>query len=360
MEALNIITIFCILSYVIALLSLQYYIPQFQFDRIVSFPNPKLMIGILTELDSPRVPYLQELYANELMRHPKIRINFINYKKQFGPNVFPITTHLNETIPKKRRKQIIRCYDMMYRFIVFARFFLERNISWILRSTDDCFINTKNIDAYIRHLDQLSNPYKTFIVEGDCYDNKYLFLHGGTGWVMSRFAVQKYLEYYTNSQVKEECIRKPYDDIVFTNFLKVHNNETRSSGLHAYSAPFFQGSAAHMSLDVVNWSENIQNGTLDKILPKCPQSIPVKAHHDERTNFMSPITNIVFYHFIIPSDIRQTFAHFQSAIAKYKLFLTINSPRFQTYVQGGEDYSKHCYYDGPEEPKSLQQLYPED
>ena len=326
-----------------------------KFDK-VTIKNifPSIMIGFLTELNTGRIPVLDELFLQKLEENHKVAIGLINYQDtEEDPRNIKIPTHIKELIKSMtlatNRKKTERCFQMILRFRYFCELFLKRKIAWLVRTTDDCFVNVNNIDSYINYLNTLGDPFTDVMVEGNCVG---LFLQGGSGWTMSRKAAEKYLEFYTDSKVSQECLHLP-DDCSITNYLKYVNVSLIQSTSH-----FFHGHGDYY-IDFEQFDKNLEAGTLNKFLQQCPNEVAIKKISDKCDPFLEPIQNIVFLHFIGTSFYKKGPLNFSAHTKKVQIIWKINSTRVEFYQDCQTGSNRYCYNSQAKtEPLTIQQKYP--
>ena len=319
------------------------------------------MVGILTQIDSPRIPVLRESFLDEFIRKSKARVYLINYRNNsLEPNNFPIDPAINDLIHSNISYYIIQCMQMTKAFLQFCKYYIKLDIPWLLHIPDDSFINLKNFDAYMRYVFQLGDPLKEFILEGACIHDSNLFIHGGSGWIMSKYAVIKYIEYFSIEKNIQQCNKYRGDDLTFVRFLNNHK-KPGTIGLRCFSSPYYQASGINpSSFNATAWRISLKTGTLDKILPICPNTFPNSPNSDFKDTGcifkMSPITNVVFFHFTKTGEPK--FKLFMMANEQYQLLRQINSTKFLIYFERGKLHSRYCYYNGSTVLPTLQELYP--
>ena len=72
-------------------------------------------------------------------------------------------------------------------------FIYQTDLPWFLRTTDDVFIYLPNFAKLINLLETIYDPYKDNVLKGHLCE---YFIHGGSGWLLSRHAVQKIMKKY--------------------------------------------------------------------------------------------------------------------------------------------------------------------
>ena len=125
-------------------------------------------------------------------------------KKQIPSTFFAVgashyTKGYQMIIYKKDPKENYRPFSIVKPFISGMKDFMENtNKRWFLRITDDVFVNVKGLKKMMREYEEKYDPLKEVVVKGSLIkfmngETEVKFLHGGSGWIMSRYAVSKYL-----------------------------------------------------------------------------------------------------------------------------------------------------------------------
>ena len=93
-------------------------------------------------------------------------------------------------------------------------FLHNTNLPWYLRTTDDVFVYYPNLANLLNLLEKKYDPYRDYVLKGN-YVNPPGFMHGGSGWLLSRKAAQKI---YTE-MLKQYIINKDRsDDVVVATY----------------------------------------------------------------------------------------------------------------------------------------------
>lgn len=73
-------------------------------------------------------------------------------------------------------------------------FMNNTDLHWFIRTTDDVYVGLSQIAKLIGDLEKQYNPLQDIVVKGNALvTGDWFFLHGGSGWIMSRAAVEKLL-----------------------------------------------------------------------------------------------------------------------------------------------------------------------
>jgi hypothetical protein len=79
-----------------------------------------------------------------------------------------------------------------------AHYFLENTtLHWYIRTTYDTYVHLPHLRALIADLNAQYSPLTDIVLKGEMisHHGHLLFIHGGPGWIMSRAAVEKFVEY---------------------------------------------------------------------------------------------------------------------------------------------------------------------
>lgn len=63
---------------------------------------------------------------------------------------------------------------------------------WLLRVTDDVFVDVFELQKYITHLEKIYDPLKHIVIKGEQTEH---YLHGGAGYLISRAAAEALIEF---------------------------------------------------------------------------------------------------------------------------------------------------------------------
>jgi hypothetical protein len=91
------------------------------------------------------------------------------------------------------RRSRLTTSDLLAKLFFSMRFFLqETEADWLYRGTDNSFINFVMLPSFMRRLESSNRPRHSFTVLGNCIPLG-CFLQGGSGYLMSRFAVVRFV-----------------------------------------------------------------------------------------------------------------------------------------------------------------------
>ena len=103
---------------------------------------------------------------------------------------------------------------------------------WYFRTTEDAFIDIRRLQSLVDSLEQKFSPLNDFVIQGQTckIDDDYTFIHGGSGWIMSRKAACEVND-NMNSLLNEFFQTKSGDDTI-THFIQkaydIKNEEMRN------------------------------------------------------------------------------------------------------------------------------------
>jgi hypothetical protein len=153
-------------------------------------------------------------------------------------------------------------------------------LPWFIRTSYDVWCHFGNLRKLISNLRHAYDPFRELVVKGEAFlhGDTYTWIHGGPGWIMSRLAVEKYIERETwmrwlNSQ------RFNGDDVTIANFTHSLNMTFED----VYSGAFFGGPLMIEQFQFLNKSFAMAN-----IEMNCPSI--------SRWNPFIRARDLVFYH----------------------------------------------------------------
>lgn len=313
----------------------------------------KLYIAFITEKYTKRTDVLYDSFGKYLANNSKVKFAWVNHELESHraynlplPDIYKDITRLG------RLRFCERSFDIMMKFHYACTVFMKMNIPWLFRATDDTFVNYNNIDAYLRYLDTLPDPYTNAIIEGNCV---LYFLQGGSGYIMSRKAVEHYLNYYTVFKTVKNCIKYQPDDLKFPHFMNSYNITVKDA------TSFYYLGHDNFFYTLQNWSYHQYHNTLSEILPACPESL-YSHPGDECGLFLAPIANIVFLHTYfddrfkpIPQKLRLPYS-----TQRFKLYLNLTdlNVMFSFPNLSNPLLPYYCYDTSGTRHKSINELYP--
>jgi hypothetical protein len=91
-------------------------------------------------------------------------------------------------------------------------FLANTTLPWFIRTTEDCFVHLKRLPVMIKSLESEFNPRTDYVFKGHSVDlgGESLFVHGGSGWIMSRAACQYYHD--QRAEIDRRFFAEPFGD----------------------------------------------------------------------------------------------------------------------------------------------------
>ncbi|OHT09023.1 hypothetical protein TRFO_22171 [Tritrichomonas foetus] len=172
---------------------------------------PDVYIGVIeVTCNSPRTPALMKSWGNRFLEiFPSSSLKVVTFNKKtpylLNNNKLFADYYLNISSKEKINYRIV--FDLNY--LSAQDFYDNTNIGWYIRTTYDCFIHLNNFQKMMRNLSLYYNPYKDVVMKGSYEDT---FIHGGSGWILSRAAVQLYLR--KRDKLERKYRQEPYGDDV--------------------------------------------------------------------------------------------------------------------------------------------------
>lgn len=157
--------------------------------------NGRVFIGVITIPNSTRryKPWTEWMYRLNMQNFHKAM--FIEDPQNDYKDYYLQT---NQSLMRLRRKlgtpQEDR--DRAAKRVTGAQYMLKHNeFDWYWSLTDDVMVDTAAMDNYIAELSRVYDPKKDFVVRGQyIYRHKMEYLQGGSGYIFSRAAVEKFVE----------------------------------------------------------------------------------------------------------------------------------------------------------------------
>jgi hypothetical protein len=181
----------------------------------------------------------------------------------------------------------VREWKFVLADFIFIDYCAQGSAEWCLRATDDVFLNMRAFPGFERYLAGFENPRNKTYVFGNCQEpggrSKGLtyhkwFLQGGTGFIFSKFAAERFMEF------GEEWAKgvNTYEDVYMTGGLK-------RLGLTSFdcSSPFLVGHG---------WARRAWNGWEWKRPSFMPCGQGWKKTGTQCGNGLMRMKDIAFYH----------------------------------------------------------------
>jgi hypothetical protein len=151
---------------------------------------------------------------------------------------------------------------------------------WIFVSDDDILINFDLLPAFMNELDAKHDPLNEVVVRGDCIVNGPVYPQGGSGVLLSRFAVKRLAPFgnYSIWGFWEGCPDMRLGHLMNEVF----------RGTSWYTSTAFLGS----TLSETDFS-SVRNGRFSG-LPPCPN--PGTLSQMKCWRFVAPVRQVIFFH----------------------------------------------------------------
>ena len=185
--------------------------------------------------------------------------------------------------PRLRGNDWLKHVDLLAKLYFSMRYFLQNSkASWFYRGVDDSIILLDNVLPYLNYLESRYDPHKDLVFKGHCIDAKWcsrLFAQGGSGYLLSRYAVEQMLpdiEWLMRTLSEAE-------DVSMTRLIEKHG-----LSMGDVTSEFFMGTEIEFRNRAV-----LKEGKWDKI-DRCPD--PSKFRSRGCGTFVSPLCDLVFVH----------------------------------------------------------------
>ena len=189
-------------------------------NQTQTFQNTMLFIAITVQ-SSDRAKKMFELWGN----------NYQNSLKKDEQAVYLISSNGNPApeypcigLPpdyQKMRDRLINenegdHYDRTIKRVYSLEYFVKNTtFDWVALITDDVYVNLNNLKEFFDDLKTYGDPRTVPMVFGHCIDVRWVYLQGGSGYIVSRRAAELFVRFG-----KEHInARFEYDDIYFSRLL---------------------------------------------------------------------------------------------------------------------------------------------
>lgn len=182
------------------------------------FVKPTIYIVILIQMrHSPRTPFLLKAWGDEFSKIKGATFSIYTSIRESWSFIDPeIKTKYNFRFVKVPNEKIAVYQSFVYLDYQSAReFYYNTTHEWYLRTSYDALIHIKNLYKYLEYLNKKYNPRKDVVFKGHHCQT---FVHGGSGWLMSRACVKKYLE-LENYCMDEYKKKISADDVNINHFI---------------------------------------------------------------------------------------------------------------------------------------------
>jgi len=166
----------------------------------------------------------------------RIRTSYHSWCKMFGSNYglseckivsTKDLSHIQPDFIRETFSKGSRFYKYSFLMLAGIRDFLKTPLLWYLRTTDDAYVDYNGINQYLHYLESRYDPLKYPVIKGHLINYPYEpYLHGGSGWLMSRYAAQKFIELVDQYPDKTLPFDNRADDIALPSlfFKKINPN----------------------------------------------------------------------------------------------------------------------------------------
>ncbi|EAY15202.1 hypothetical protein TVAG_201960 [Trichomonas vaginalis G3] len=182
---------------------------------------------------------------------------------------------------------IIHFQNFLHMFIQsLYDFYYSTDLDWYARTTDDCLVDIRKLPQMMSELESEYDPRKDIVVKGHLIQSpvivkgrNFAYLHGGSGWIMSRAAVHEFLLHekeYVDEYYSEYA--KGDDVITFQMMNKMHLKPNQINSYRFLGPPLLDESVDNLEY---KWYENI------------------KVCSDHSLSYLNPNTylkDVVFWH----------------------------------------------------------------
>ena len=239
--------------------------------------NLSIYMGVICVSDkSPRTPSLLHSWGNEFISTTTNTVfKFVSTDKSPPKFMEGLYIQFNQVSSMKHYRHVF------YMNYVSARdFYYNSTCDWYVRTTYDCFVHLEKFYEYMNILSRRYNPLKDIVFKGKVinYNKRTVYIHGGCGWIMSRAAVQKYLELESNMS-DLYYTRMMGDDINIADFPKLINMSLLDVDDGVFLGPPIPDEQYELTKDM-NFS---------RIKERC-------AFLHEKPYWPVPFNQIIFYH----------------------------------------------------------------
>lgn len=186
---------------------------------------------------------------------------------------------------KARVNESVTHQQAAKRILSWRHFVGKTDASFVLLTTDDCFIDVPNLKYLWKHLIDNNKTRKTRLMLGNCmWFNKYnkVVIQGGSGYFASRATAKlicyAVMQWFQNINAVE--------DTAFTRLVRRIQIKMRDT-----ASEFFMGQYA-----TPKYTRILQSGLFDQ-LPEC-EDLPVIAERvgDKCNVFLAPFNRVVVFH----------------------------------------------------------------
>ena len=186
-----------------------------------------MLILNVNPLNNSRISLLFNYWGKDFIKlYPKSIFKLGSSSRIPFLNQFSLKFDYNNSI-YNIQNLLLHFYDAVNDFLY------NSTCDWMVRTTEDCFIDSRKLFEYFNNLNRVYNPKVDKVFKGQLIkaSKKLSFLHGGSGWILSRASAEFIIKF------KQDILNKYFssyikgDDVVtydFINYCNINFNEVDS------------------------------------------------------------------------------------------------------------------------------------
>jgi hypothetical protein len=223
-------------AFVVSMLDVTIITPDIQLPRTNRYDVNGLYMGVIcVSADCERGKDLWAAWGERFVTESKNSVfRFVTALKD-GDFWSPL--HIKVRIPANESNSLRHIFYMNLESV--QHFVSTTSLPWYVRTTYDCFCYLPNLWKWIAKLNEKYDPYREIVFKGQSIMSKdeFLFVHGGSGWLLSRRAAQRMIE--VEDKLKQMYKNRYFgDDVAIRDFLQLMNISWSQA-----DSTVFQGSA---------------------------------------------------------------------------------------------------------------------
>jgi hypothetical protein len=196
--------LFVISAFIIYLLSNINHVKfenEFPTEQDIQFSGIYFAAIVVSEFNLTRIETEFSSWGNN--------INFFSKDSVFIPiATFTLGNQYHKTVIYKKPNDTKKKHYIIYGYKkAMNDFYYNTSLNWFFRLTDDVYVNMRNFGDLVNSLEAKYDPLTDVVIKGQLCAS---FVHGGSGWIMSRKAVEDVLKVWDNVNLDEELA----DDVI--------------------------------------------------------------------------------------------------------------------------------------------------